>query len=62
MIDTRVCVYITQSFLVFYDFMRDRQLLIYQNTNNNKAYRALAYDEATQRLYAGEGSTKQGEI
>lgn len=60
LVSPRVAVYLAQSFIVFYDFAADRQLLIYQNSNGHKPYRALAFEGG--RLFAGEGSTKQGEI
>ena len=57
-----LCVYHAQSFLVFFDFLANRQLLTYHNTNPSKAYRALAYDPERSRLFAGEGNCKYGEI
>ena len=53
-----VCIYHAQSFIVFYDYALNVQLLHYSNPNN-KPYRSLAFDG--KMLYAGEGG-KQGEI
>ncbi|CDW83913.1 mitogen-activated protein kinase-binding protein 1 isoform x4 [Stylonychia lemnae] len=55
------CLYLSQSFLVIYDFVRDVQVIHFQNPNN-KPYRALLYDKETQTIMIGEGNTKQGEI
>ena len=48
--------------MMFFDFVANKQLLTYHNTNPSKAYRALAFDHERSRLYAGEGNCKNGEI
>jgi hypothetical protein len=54
-----VC-YCALSYLVFYNFLTHRQVLLLQNINPQKAYKALCFENG--RLYASESNTKQGEI
>lgn len=62
LLSNTLCVYLAQSYLVFYDFRAATPVLTSPNPNPSKPYRSLAFDSQRSLLFAGEGACKQGEI